>query len=159
MQKRGGKMYTCMCNWVTMLYSRKKNCIGEITILKMQNITFMTFIYILLLRAVPKAYGSAQAKGWIGATAAGHSHSGMSRVCELHHSSWPRWIPNPLSEARDPTRILMDTSWIHFCCTTIGTLQLVFFKNKTIREKKNIYIHIQVHINICAATYVKHTRG
>ena len=28
------RMYTCMCNWVTMLYSRKKNCIGEITIKK-----------------------------------------------------------------------------------------------------------------------------
>ena len=25
-------MCTCMCNWVTVLYSRKKNCIGEITI-------------------------------------------------------------------------------------------------------------------------------
>ena len=24
------RMYTCMCNWVTMLYSRKKICIGEI---------------------------------------------------------------------------------------------------------------------------------
>ena len=30
----GKKMYTCMCKWVTMLYSRKKNCIGEITIKK-----------------------------------------------------------------------------------------------------------------------------
>ena len=28
------RMYTCMCNWVTMLYSRKKNCMGEITIKK-----------------------------------------------------------------------------------------------------------------------------
>jgi len=28
------RMCTCMCNWVTMLYSRKKNCIGEITIKK-----------------------------------------------------------------------------------------------------------------------------
>ena len=28
------RMYTCMCNWVTMLYSRKKKFIGEITILK-----------------------------------------------------------------------------------------------------------------------------
>ena len=27
-------MYTCICNWVNMLYSRKKNCIGEITIKK-----------------------------------------------------------------------------------------------------------------------------
>ena len=25
-------MYTCMCNCVTTLYSRKKNCIGEIPI-------------------------------------------------------------------------------------------------------------------------------
>ena len=25
-----------MCNWVTMLYSRKKNCIGEITIKKIK---------------------------------------------------------------------------------------------------------------------------
>ena len=28
------KKYTCMCNWVTMLYNRKKNCIGEVTIKK-----------------------------------------------------------------------------------------------------------------------------
>ena len=28
------RMCACMCNWVTMLYSRKKNCIGEITIKK-----------------------------------------------------------------------------------------------------------------------------
>ena len=28
------RMYTYMCNWVTMLYSRKKNCIGEIMIKK-----------------------------------------------------------------------------------------------------------------------------
>ena len=26
------RMCTCMCNGVTMLYSRKKNCIEEITI-------------------------------------------------------------------------------------------------------------------------------
>ena len=25
-------MYACMCNWVTTLYSRKKKCIGELTI-------------------------------------------------------------------------------------------------------------------------------
>ena len=28
------EQYTCMCNWVPMLYSRKKNCAGEITIKK-----------------------------------------------------------------------------------------------------------------------------
>ena len=25
-------MYTCMCNWVPMLYSEKKSMLGEITI-------------------------------------------------------------------------------------------------------------------------------
>ena len=35
-----------------------------------------------------------------------------------HH----KYIPNPLSKARDGTCILMDTSWICFCHTTMGTL-------------------------------------
>ena len=38
----------------------------------------------------------------------------LSRVCNLHHRSWQCWILNPLSEARDWTCILMDTSQIHF---------------------------------------------
>ena len=45
----------------------------------------------------------------------------LSRVCDLHHSSWECRIPNPLSEARDGTRILMDTSLILFCCATMAT--------------------------------------
>ena len=32
------------------------------------------------------------------------------RNCDLHHSSRQRWILNPLSEARDHTRVLVDTS-------------------------------------------------
>ena len=42
------------------------------------------------------------------ATATGN----LSRVRDLHHSSWRCQILNPLSEARDQTCILMDTSWI-----------------------------------------------
>ena len=38
-----------------------------------------------------------------------------SRLCDLHHSSQQHWIPDPLREARDRTRILMDTSQSHFC--------------------------------------------
>ena len=34
----------------------------------------------------------------------------LSQVCDLHYTSWQRWILDPLSEARDGTRILMDTS-------------------------------------------------
>ena len=35
-----------------------------------------------------------------------------SSVCDLHHSSWQSQLLNPLSEARNQTSILMDTSWI-----------------------------------------------
>ena len=52
--------------------------------------------------------------------------SNPSRVCNLHHSSWQCWILDPLSEARDGTCILMDTSWICFQCATTGTFFFFF---------------------------------
>ena len=39
----------------------------------------------------------------------------LSSICDLHHSSWQCQILNPLSEARDRTYVLMDTSQIRFC--------------------------------------------
>ena len=36
----------------------------------------------------------------------------LSHVCNLHHSSQQYQILNPLSEARDQTHILMNTSWV-----------------------------------------------
>ena len=44
-----------------------------------------------------------------------------SHICDLHNSSEQCQIPDPLSKTRDQTLILMDTSWIHFCSTTMGT--------------------------------------
>ena len=38
-----------------------------------------------------------------------------SRICNLHHSSWQCWILNSMSEIRDQTCILMDSSQILFC--------------------------------------------
>ena len=35
----------------------------------------------------------------------------LSCICKLCHSLQQCWIPNPLSETRDQTCILMDTSW------------------------------------------------
>jgi len=45
----------------------------------------------------------------------------LSRVSNLHHSSWQCQILNPLSKARDQTRNLMVPSRIHFCCAMTGT--------------------------------------
>ena len=70
--------------------------------------------------ASPMAYGSYQAKGWIRAIAASLTRD-PSCLCDLHLSSWQCWIPDPLSGARDRTRVLMDVSRIHFCCITTGT--------------------------------------
>ena len=53
----------------------------------------------------------------------------LSRVCNLPHSSQQHQILNPLSEAKNQTRNLMVTSWIHFCCTMMGTPLGIFFFN------------------------------
>ena len=45
--------------------------------------------------------------------------------CDLHHSSWQHWILDPLSEAGDQTRILMDTSRVVF--TRLVTLKIFLF--------------------------------
>ena len=69
--------------------------------------TNFTFFFCFLFRAVSKAHGGSQARGPIGAVAAG-----LCSVCDLYNSSWQRWILNPLSEARDRIFILMDTSQV-----------------------------------------------
>ena len=58
-----------------------------------------------------------------------------SSICNLHHSSQQCWIPDPLSEARDGTCILMDTSQICFHCTTTGTPKANFLM--TTEETRN----------------------
>ena len=49
-----------------------------------------------------------------------------NRICDLQHSSWQHWILNPLSEARDPTYILMDTSWAPNLLSHNGTSSLEY---------------------------------
>ena len=53
-----------------------------------------------------------------------------NHICNIHHSSWQRQILNLLSEARDQTCILMDTSQIPFHCTMMGTPREEFLKAK-----------------------------
>ena len=72
--------------------------------------------FFFLFRAAFAAYGISQAKGQIGAVVAGLHHSqamwDLSCICSLYHSSWQRQIFNTLSEVRDQTHVLMDTSWV-----------------------------------------------
>ena len=58
----------------------------------------------------------------------------LSRVCNLLHSSQQCRVSDPLSEARDRTHVLMDTSRIRFCCATTGTPDEVDFKTKLLPE-------------------------
>ena len=57
----------------------------------------------------------------------------LSRICDLHHSSWQRQILNPLSQARDRTCNLMVPRWIHFCCATMGTPE-IFIKSNLVPQ-------------------------
>ena len=38
----------------------------------------------------------------------------LSRVCDLHHSSQQCQIINPLNEARNGTRTLVEWSWLRY---------------------------------------------
>ena len=47
-----------------------------------------------------------------------------NRICNLHHSSRQRRIPNSLSKVRVQTHNLLVPSRIHFCCTKPGTPEI-----------------------------------
>ena len=76
------------------------------------------YTFFFFFRATPAAYGGFQARGVIGAVAAGYTTAIAmpypSYVCNLHHSSQQHQILNPPSEARDQTCVLMDTSQIGY---------------------------------------------
>ena len=72
-----------------------------------------------------------------------------SRVCNLHHSSRQCWIPNPPSEARDQTHILMDTRQACYCWTTTGTSWFVFLL------RRKWYKKIQPIVGVWDLTHVR----
>ena len=80
---------------------------------------YVRSIKYIYFRATPVAYGSSQVRGQIRATAV-----------SLHHSSQQRQILHPLSEARDRTHILMDTSWVPYPLHHNGNSQLSIMLNQ-----------------------------
>ena len=79
-------------------------------------LSFPLFFSFVFFRGTSMAYGGSQARGRIRAVATGHSHSHTRSELHLHlqHSSQHCWILNPLSEARDYTRILVAASRIRY---------------------------------------------
>ena len=100
-----------------------------------------TFLLLLFLffSAPSAACGSSQPRGRIGATASSlhHSHSNLGSKPGLRPTPQLTAMPDPrrMSEARDRTPVLIDTSQIHFCCATMGTPILEYFRLLIITEK------------------------
>ena len=69
---------------------------------------FFFFFFFLSFEEVPRLGVKLELQ--LPATATATATPDPSRVCDLHHSSRHRQILNPLSEARDQTRVLMDAS-------------------------------------------------
>ena len=73
--------------------------------------------YFFLFRATLVAYGNlevprlgVESELQLPAYATATARPDPSHICDLHHSSCQCWMADPLSEARDGTWILMDTS-------------------------------------------------
>ena len=124
---------------------------------------YLTEFFVCLFRATPTAYGGFQARGRIRAVAAGlrhsHSNSGSDLHLWLHHSPWQCWILNSLSEARNRTCILTDTSQIHFCWATTGTLGTVLKHWRTgfkwLLERQTFLVFTLKHL-VRLSTYYVH---
>ena len=83
---------------------------------------YFILFFFCLFRDASMAYGGSQARGWIVAIASGLHHSHGNTRSKLHLRPTPQqcWIFNPLSEARNWTWVLMDTSQIHFHWAAVG---------------------------------------
>ena len=58
----------------------------------------------------------------------------QSQVCKLHRGSRQRRILNPLSSARDQTRVIKNISWVHYGWATIGIPFLNFLERRCSRS-------------------------
>ena len=56
-------------------------------------------------------------------------------VCDLYHSSQQRWILNPLSEAGNQTRVLMDASRVGQPLSHHGNSLIAFLVDITLIEE------------------------
>ena len=123
---------------------------------------FLFFVFCPFFRAALTAYGGSQARVYsellLPAYTTATAKPDLSRVCNLHYSSWQCRILNPLSEAREQSYNLMVPSQIRFCWTTTGSprdLHTVFHgchANLPSHQQciKGPFFHILANIYICS---------
>ena len=96
---------------------------------------FFFFLFFCLFRAVSRAYGSSrlevESELQLLAYATATATQDLSCNCNLHHSSQQRWILNPMSEARDQTSVLIDTSRVCYHWAMTGTPHLILYRSET----------------------------
>ena len=75
-----------------------------------------TFFFFFWLHLQPMEVSRLQVKSelLLPAYATATATQDPRHVCNLHHSSWQRQILNLLSQAKDRTHILMDTSRVRY---------------------------------------------
>ena len=101
--------------------------------------------FFFFLRATPKAHRCSQARDWIGVAPVGLHHSSSNARSKLHLQSTPQlmsmMILNPLSEDRDQTCVLLDSSQVCYCWAMTGTPDATPDLSVI---KKNIYIYVYI---------------
>ena len=75
----------------------------------------------------------------------------LSQICDLYHNSWQRWILNPLSKARDCTRILMDVRFVNH---NRNSLFCLFFFLTSFSNYKWCYIYISFCTYVLIASVI-----
>ena len=85
---------------------------------------FLLF-FICLFRAIPRPVDvprlGVESELQLPAYATATATQDPSHVWDLHRGSQQCWVPNPLSEARDWTRVLKDTNQAPYCWAMTGT--------------------------------------
>ena len=109
-------------------------------------LAWSTFLFSLF-RATPGAYGGSQARGL-----------NWSYSCQPEPQPQQCCILNPLNEARDRTHILMGTSQIHFCCTTMRTplealFNVAFPKLELLNRKQDRKVLVRCFAKLFSDTF------
>ena len=111
--------------WPRLSQGRNSICVAY----WMKLICICYFFFFLLFRAAPVAYGSSQARGWIGAAAGSlcHSHSNVgSELC-----LWPHGDAGSLSHWARPgvEHAFSWYSWVHSTEPQWELLYMLLFEN------------------------------